>query len=270
MKLSKPQLALSAIAFTFAGLGGAIAILRLWTVVPVGQVGVVDTFGQVAEQPLNPGIHLRNPFSKIIHFATRTKELKETAESPSKDGLITTVDVSILYRIDPAQAKRLYQTVGGDYESVILIPYLRSHLRRATANFNAKDLYTTQRQALAEQLRRELQATVSDRGLIVEDTPIRNIILPESLQKAVQSKLQAEQDSQRMQFVLQKEQQEAERKRIEARGIADAQRIIGQGLTEKTLRFRQIEATEKLAQSQNTKIVVIGEGGSRSTVQLQP
>jgi prohibitin 1 len=270
MKLSKPLLVVSVVALTLAGFGVAVAILRLWTIVPVGQVGVVDTFGQVAEQPLSPGIHLRNPFAKVITFSTRTKELKETAESPSKDGLITTVDVSILYRVDPTKAKHLYQTVGGDYEAVILIPYLRSQLRRATASFNAKDLYTTQRQALAEQLRNELQQIVQERGLIVEDTPIRNIILPESLQKAVQSKLQAEQDSQRMKFVLQKEQQEAERKRIEAKGSADAQRIIAQGLTDKILKLRQIEATEKLAESQNTKIVVFGDGGKTGTVQLQP
>jgi len=270
MKLLKPRNTVSIIALSIAGLGVFVALSRLWVVVPVGQVGVVDTFGQVADQPLNPGFHFRNPFAKVITFSTRTKELKETAESPSKDGLTTTVDVSIMYRVDPAQAKRLYQTVGGDYESVILIPYLRSQLRRATASFDAKDLYTTQRQALSNQLRSEVQEAVRDRGLVVEDTPIRNIVLPESLQKAVQTKLQAEQESQRMKFVLQKEQQEAERRRIEARGIADAQRIIAQGLTDKTLRFRQIEATEKLAASQNTKIVVIGDGGKTSTVQLQP
>lgn len=270
MKAFKPShLPIPLLMVAVAGVGIAIATLRLWVVIPAGHIGVVDTFGQVSDDPLSPGIHLRNPFARVVKFSAQTKELKETAETPSKDGLITTVDVSILYRVDPNKAKQLYQTVGEDYEEVILVPYLRSQLRRATANYNAKDLYTTQRQALSQQLRDELTEVVGTRGLVIEDTPIRNIKLPESLQKSVQEKLQAEQESQRMKFVLEKERQEAERKRIEARGIADSQRIISQGLTDKTLQFRQIEATEKLAQSQNTKIVVIGTD-TKNQIQLQP
>lgn len=271
MKLKRlNRFSLLTIALSTTAIGALIILFRLWAIIPTGQIGVVDTFGQVAEQPLGPGIHFRNPFAKIVKFSTQTKELKETAEVPSKDGLITTVDVSVLYRVDPAKAKQLYQTIGTDYEAVILVPYLRSLLRAATARHSAKDLYTSQRQALSQQLREDLNQTVASRGLIVEDTPLRNVVLPKSLQESVQAKLQAEQESLRMQFVLQKERQESDRKRIEAKGIADAQRIISQGLTEKNLRFRQIEAMEKLAGSENTKIVVMGSDAKGGSIQIQP
>lgn len=271
MKLKQfNRFSLLTVVLSGTAIGALVILLRLWTIIPTGYVGVVDTFGQVAEQPLGPGIHFKNPFAKIIKFSTQTKELKETAEAPSKDGLITTVDVSVLYRVDPAKAKQLYQTIGTDYEDVILVPYLRSLLRTATARYSARDLYTSQRQALARQLREDLNQTVASRGLIVDDTPLRNVVLPKSLQESVQAKLQAEQDSLRMQFVLQKERQEADRKRIEAKGIADAQRVISQGLTEKNLRFRQIEAMEQLAKSQNTKIVVMGSDMKEGSVQIQP
>jgi regulator of protease activity HflC (stomatin/prohibitin superfamily) len=267
-QLKQPPLPL--ILLSTVGVGAAIAFFKLWTMIPAGHVGVVDTLGQVADQSLPPGIHLRNPLAKIAKFSTQIKEFKETAEAPSKDGLIITVDVSILYRLDPNQIKKLYQTVGDNYEQVILVPYLRSLLRETTANYNAKDLYTTERQAVTNQLRQKLEKVVGDRGILIEDTPIRNIDLPESLQAAIQEKLKAEQESQKMKFILQKEQQEAERKRIEAKGIADSQRIISQGLSAKTLQFRQIEAVEKLAQSQNSKIILLGNGTNGNMIQVQP
>lgn len=270
MKLLNAKVsAFSLVGLVAAGVGVLIVASRFLVITPTGQVGVLDQMGQVSQQVLTPGIHLRSPFARVINFSTRTKEFKETAEAPSKDGLVVTVDVSILYHVDPDKAKQLYQTVGGDYERVILVPQFRSLIRQVTANYDAKSLYTSQRQAVAQQLRQELGQTLATRGLVVEDILLRNVILPESIQTAVQEKLQAEQDSQRMEFVLQKERKEADRKRIEAQGIADSQRIISQGLTDKVLQFKQIEATEKLAQSQNAKVIVIGDQKG-SSIQIQP
>ncbi|MBD2019445.1 prohibitin family protein [Leptolyngbya sp. FACHB-36] len=255
-------------AASIVGIGALVVLSRFCVIIPVGKVGVVETFGKVSETTLGPGIYLQNPLSNVIQFSTQTREVKETAEVPSKDGLVVTVDMSILYRLDPSKVKQLYETVGTEYEGVVLVPQARSLMRSATASYEAQTLYTSQRQALSQQLQRSLSQQVALRGVIVEEALLRNVVLPESIQKSVQQKLQAEQDSQRMEFVIQKERKEAERKRIEAQGVADSQRIISQGLTDKVLQFRQIEATEKLAQSQNAKIVIVGD--SKAPLNLQP
>jgi regulator of protease activity HflC (stomatin/prohibitin superfamily) len=258
------------LAFSIGGISLLVFLQRFIAVVPAGQVGVVDLFGQVSEQTLSPGAHFKSPLANVVLFSTQTKEVKESAEAPSKDGLTVTVDVSIFYRLDPTKIKQIYQTIGTDYEQVVIIPQSRAFIRNATASYESKTLYTTKRQELSQQLRRELGQVLADRGVIVEDAHLRNVVLPEKIQQAVQAKLQAEQETQRMEFILQKEQQEAERKRIEARGIADSQRIISQGLNENILRFRQIEAMEKLASTQNSKVVVIGGEQKAPTMLLQP
>lgn len=260
MSFSKPKnLTVPAAGMVIAGIGALFLLSRLCIVVPTGKVGVVDTFGKVSDETLNPGIYLHNPLSKVTLLSTQLREVKETAEVPSKDGLIVKVDMSILYRLDPGKAKQIYETVGTEYEGIILVPQARSLMRNATANHNAQALYTSQRQAVSQQLQQSLGPSVAARGVIVEEALLRNVELPESIQKSVQEKLKAEQASQSMEFVLQKERQEAERKRIQARGDADSQRIIAGGLTDRILQLRQIEATEKLANSQNSKIVILGD-----------
>ncbi|KAM3102707.1 prohibitin family protein [Phormidesmis sp. 146-12] len=260
-----PKAALIAI-----GLGALVTLVKSMTIIPTGQVGVVDLFGQVSNQTLDPGVHLRHPFAKVVTFSTQTKEIKETTQAPSKEGLIVNVDVSILYRLDPAKAKQIYQTIGTNYEEVILIPQVRSLIRAATASYESTTLYTTNRDNLSQQLRDSLNKALSDRGVIIEETPLRNVTLPESIQQSIQARLQAEQDSQRMEFVLQKERKESDRKRIEAQGNADAQKILSQSLSDRVLQFRQIEATQKLAESQNAKVIILNGDSKGTPMILQP
>lgn len=254
----------------FVGIGFLIVLVRSLVVIPAGSVGVVDLYGKVSPQTLEPGLRLKNPLAKFTLFSTQTKEIKETTQAPSKEGLIVTLDFSILYHLYSAKASELYQTVGVDYAQVVLVPVFRSIIRNSTAQFDAIALYTTERQALSQKLRDDLQKVMAPKGILVEDTLLRNVTLPENVQNAIQAKIQAEQESERMKFVLQKERQESERKRIEAQGTADAQRLIAQGLSDRILRFRQIEATEKLAQSQNAKIVILGVDQKSPSLILQP
>jgi len=237
-------------------------------IVPTGQVGLMNTFGQIADKVLQPGFHLKSPATSIVYISTQTQELKETIQSPSKEGLPMDVDVSVLYRIDPDQAKQLYQTVGENYKETVLIPPFRALIRTITAQYNAQDLYTGQRQAVATKMRDELAQAMTSRGIVIEETPLRNIALPANLRQTIESKLQAEQESQKMQFVIAKEKQEADRRRIQAQGEADAQKLLSQGLSDSVLRFRQIEAMQKLADSKNAKIVVVG--GDSKNLLIQP
>lgn len=258
------------VATTAIGIGLLIALIRSIQVIPTGEIGITDLYGQVSDQPLTPGVHLKNPLARTIKFSTQTREAKEVLEAPTKEGMTLSVDLSILYRIDPAKAKTLYQTVGTNYEEVILVPQVRSLIREATANYEANALYTRDRQRLSQQLRENLNKTLSDRGIIIEDTPLRNVKLPDAIEQAIQQKLKAEQESQQMKFVLDKERQEADRKRIAAQGDADAQRILSQGLSDRALQFRQIEAMQKLAESQNSKVVIMGSGEQKAPILLQP
>jgi regulator of protease activity HflC (stomatin/prohibitin superfamily) len=155
----------------------------------------------------------------------------------------------------------VYKTIlGGNYEEIILIPNFRSISRAVTASFQASALYSTERERLGVAIQDELAKTISVRGIIVESTPLRNVTLPPQLTEAIEQKQRADQESQRMQFILAKESQEADRKRIEAKGISDFQTIVARGISEQLLRWKGIEATEKIAQSPNAKVIVIGAG----------
>ena len=237
-----------------------IVLIRTFTVIPAGHVGVVDLFGKVSDATLKPGINLKNPLASVIKFSVKTQEMKEIMTVPSKEGLSVQLEVSVLFHLNPETAAEVYKTIGPDYRTIILEPNFRSISRGVTATYDARALYTSAREMLAQSIQTQLEATVSPRGITIESTPLRQVILPPKLTAAIEEKLQAEQESQRMEFVLQKEQREAERKRFEARGIADFQAIVAQGLSPAYLRWKGIEATQKLAESPNSKIVVIGSG----------
>lgn len=237
-----------------------IGLLQCIAVVPAGHVGVIDTFGQVSNRTLSSGINLVNPFADVINFSIKTQELKEQTSVPSREGLTVGLEVSLLYSIDPTKAADLYRTVGENYLAVVVVPKFRSVLRGVTASYDAKALYTSEREVLADKIRTSLAQQVNKRGIIVEDTPLRQVDLPAKLTDAIEEKLKAEQESQRMAFTLQREKQEAERKRIEAQGISDFQTTVSQGIDQNLLRWKGIEATENLAKSPNAKIVVIGSG----------
>jgi regulator of protease activity HflC (stomatin/prohibitin superfamily) len=248
--------------FAFIGLVVAIiiAVMQFWTIIPAGHVGVVDFLGNVSDNTLKPGINLVNPMATVVKFDARTQELKETMNVPSKEGLTVTLEISLLYSLSFEYANRIYKTVGENYVETILVPQFRSVVRGVTANYDAKALYTAERETLASRIEQELSKLVKSRGITLEAAALRQITLPPGLTASIEEKLKADQESQRMQFVLLKESQEAERKRIEAKGIADFQDIVSKGISEQVLKWKGIEATEKLAASPNTKVVIIGSG----------
>jgi prohibitin 1 len=246
-----------------------VALIQCFTQVPAGYVGIVDFFGIVSTKTLPAGINPKNPLARVIKLSIQTKEHKETMKVLSREGLTIGLEISALYRLDPDSAARVYKTIaGGDYENIILIPQFRSISRSVTASFQASALYSTQRDQLGQSIREELAKAVAPRGVIVETTPLRNVALPVQLTEAIEQKQKADQESQRMEFVLTKEKQEADRKRIEAKGIADFQIIVAAGISEQLLRWKGIEATEKLAGSSNSKVVIIGAGKDRLPVIL--
>ncbi|HTY07867.1 MAG TPA: prohibitin family protein, partial [Candidatus Edwardsbacteria bacterium] len=221
---------------------------------------VVDFFGTVSQNTLKAGINVRNPFARIIKFSIKTQEITEEMPVPSKEGMTVQLDVTVLFHLNPEQAAQVYRTVGEDYAAILLVPQFRSVCRGVTATYEAKALYTSQREELARLIMTDLEKVVADRGIIIENTPLRSVQLPAKVTDAIEEKLKAEQESQRMEFILTKEKQEAERKRIEAKGISDFQQIVSKGISEPLLRWKGIEATEKLAESPNAKVVVIGAG----------
>lgn len=241
-------------------IAAVIAFMQCWTVIPAGHVGVVDFYGTVSDNTLRPGINIVNPLANVIKFDARTQELKEVMDVPSKEGMNVELEISLLYSLNVENANKIYKTVGEDYVEKILIPQFRSVVREVTASYDARALYTAERGQLANLIKSDLEQLVTPRGINIDAAPLRRILLPAGLTASIEEKLKAEQESQRMQFILQRETQEAERKRIEAKGIADFQEIVSKGISEQLLKWKGIEATEKLASSNNTKIVVIGSG----------
>ena len=240
---------------------GVLALLQCFSQIPAGHVGVVDFFGVVSDQTLRAGINPVNPLADVVKYSIQTQEHKETMQVLSREGLTIGLEVSALYRLNPDSAARVYKTVtGGDYETIILIPQFRSICRAVTASFQASALYSTERERLGATIQEELAKMVGPRGVTIETTPIRNVALPSQLTEAIEQKQRADQESQRMEFILTKEKQEADRKRIEAKGIADFQTIVAAGISDQLLRWKGIEATEKLASSQNTKVIIVGAG----------
>lgn len=237
-----------------------ISVGQCFTVIPAGNIGVVDFFGTVSANTLKAGINPVNPLARVIKLSVQTQEMKEVMDVPSKEGLTVQLEVSILYHLNPDKAAEVYKTVGVEYERVILEPQFRSVTRGVTASFEAKALYTSEREHLSNLILKEVAAATEARGITVESAPLRRVGLPPGLTQSIETKLQAEQESQRMQFVLMKEKQEADRKRIEAQGISDFQKIVVQGISDQLLRWKGIEATEKIATSANAKVVIIGAG----------
>ena len=226
--------------------------------VRTGHVGVVTLFGRVTGQTMTEGIHLVNPLARVHELDVKTQEIKERASVPSKEGLIMGLEASVLYHLQPDRAADVLRTVGSDYANVLLVPHFRAAIRGVTASNVASALYSDSRETIARQIQTELQTQVNPRGIVVERVLLRDLQLPETLKRAIEAKQQAEQEAQRMEFVLQKERQEAERKRVEAAGIKDFQAIVTQGISDKLLEWKGIEATIELARSANAKVVVVG------------
>jgi prohibitin 1 len=234
-------------------------LLASFRVVPGGNVGVQVLFGRIDDRPLTEGLNVINPLKQVTLMSVRTHELFEHADVPSKEGLTVGLEVSALYHLEPTTAPRVYRSLGEAYARVYMLPQLRAVIRGATVNHEAKDLYTSGRELIAQQIQDELHKMLIDRGIVLEKVLLRKIALPKMVEDAINTKLAAEQDAERMRFVLQKERQEAERKRVEAAGIADFQRIVTQGISEPLLKWKAIEVAHELSKSPNTKVVILGD-----------
>jgi regulator of protease activity HflC (stomatin/prohibitin superfamily) len=226
-------------------------------IVPPGNVGIVILFGKV-QNAISEGLHFINPLASVHLMSVRTQEIFEHAEAPSKEGLNVVLEVSCLYHLMPEEAARVYRQVGPRYQEIVVKPQFRSAIRGITVRHEAKALYTSSREMITNEIFEDLAGDLRKRGIEVEKILLRRMQLPKSIEEAINAKLAADQEAQRMQFVLDKEKQEAERKRIEAQGIQDFQRIVSQGISDQLLRWKGIEATEKLSSSSNAKVVIVG------------
>jgi len=243
------------------GISAFLVVIFLFasvTRVQSGPAGVLTLFGRVPGEVLPEGIHMINPLKSSTEMSIRTQEIKESASVPSAEGLVMNLDTSLIYHLDPEKAADVYQKIGPNYSNVFIEPNLRAAIREATASHTANALYSGERELVAKQIRDQLTTLLGQRGILVESILLRDIQLPQTLKVSIEAKQQAEQEALAMSFRLQKEKQEAERKRIEAAGIRDFQQIVAQGISPQLLEWKGIEATENLAKSTNAKVVVIG------------
>jgi prohibitin 1 len=238
--------------------------------IPTGHVGVLTLFGRVTGEVLGEGIHMINPLKSVERLSIQTQSVKESANVPSNEGLILALDTSLLFHLDRTKAADVYQKVGANYAEKIVEPTLRAAIRAATSAHTANALYTNARELVQQQIQEELSTQLAPRGVIIENVLLRDVQLPAMLKTSIEAKQQAEQDALRMNFILQKEKQEAERKRIEAQGIADFQKIVAQGISPQLLEWKGIEATEKLATSSNAKVVIVGNSKNGLPLVLEP
>ena len=227
--------------------------------VPAGHVGVLTLFGKVDKEVIPEGLHLINPLKEVHPISIRTKEVFQRADVPSKEGLSIGLEVSLLYHVEPSMASKIYREIGENYEPILIVPMLRSAIRNVTVYYEAKALYTSGREVIAGQIFKELSKKLAERGIVVESVLLRKITLPEQVQQAINNKLAAEQEAERMKFVILKEKREAERKRIEAQGIADFQNIIRRGIDERYLKWKALESVNLLAKSPNAKFIILGD-----------
>ena len=236
--------------------------------IDAGKVGVQSLYGNVQPDILESGLHLINPLLDITEFDIQTQNYTMSAihgegaqegddaiRVLSNDGLEVVIDLTVLYRVSPSETPKIYKQIGVDFTDKIVRPVTRTRIRDNAVYYDAVALYSTKRNEFQQRIYKSIEEDFKKRGLVLEQLLIRNINLPASVKLSIESKINAEQDAQKMTFVLQKEKQEAERKRVEAQGIADYQRIIALGLTDKQLQYEQIKAQKELAASPNTKII---------------
>jgi regulator of protease activity HflC (stomatin/prohibitin superfamily) len=247
------------------------ASVSMFKVIDAGQVGVKTLFGKVENDVLYSGLNVVNPLVEVTNFDTKTQNYTmsgihdegtkagdDAIRVLSSDGLEVTIDLSVLFKVRATEAPRILKEIGNDYLDKIVRPISRTAIRDNAVYYEAVALYSTKRQEFQNKIFKTINESFAKRGLVLEQLLVRNITLPESVKKSIESKINAEQDAQKMTFVLQKERQEAERKRVEAQGIADYQRILSTGLSDKQLQYEAIKAQKEIALSPNTKIIIMG------------
>ena len=233
-----------------------------------GTVGVKRTIGKIDENVISPGARLYNPFAtRIIVVPIRTENLEVDLDLPSKEGVNVQADISILYHVEQNKATEIIGKIGSEYEETVILPVFRAAAADITAKYMAKDMHTGNRFEIETEIKEQMMKILGDRGFIIEAVLMKSIQLPPGLYASIEEKLQAEQEAQRMEFVLQKERQEAERRTIEAEGIRDANRIISEGLTPQVLKYKAIEAYRELSKSPNAKVII---GGGDQPIMIEP
>ena len=250
--LRAPQLRFTVLAVVVAALASGCAVIR------PGEVGIKQRFGKLKPRTYEQGLYGLNPFTtRMLKVPTRTRNFTSRYEDiPSKEGLNISVELSVLYSFDGRKAGQLIQEVGLDFERVLLTNVFRSAIADMSARFYSADLYTSKRDSIEVEIREKIQDLLGPRGFVIENVLLKSIVLPRGLAEAIENKLEAEQDALRMQFVLQRERQEAERKVIEARGVRDAQIILFEGLNPTIIQYQSIQAFRELAASPNAKIII--------------
>lgn len=239
--------------------------------IEAGEVGVQTLFGKVQSRVLQSGLNVVNPFVEVKHMDIKTqnytmagvtdegeKQGDDAIRVLSADGLEVVIDLTVLYRVLPTEAARIYRQIGLDYRNTIVRPITRTKIRDNAVYYDAVALYSSKRDEFQDRIYKSIESDFRQRGLVLEQLLVRNITLPRSVKATIESKINAEQDAQKMQFVLQKEKQEAERRRIEAQGIADYQRIISNELSDKLLHYETIKANKEIALSPNSKVIIMG------------
>jgi regulator of protease activity HflC (stomatin/prohibitin superfamily) len=259
--------------------GLLVIVLGIFTAciiqIGAGEVGVKKLFGEVQNDVLGSGLHFINPLLEVERMDIKTQnytmsgvhdEGTKTGDDAirvlTSDGLEVTIDLTVLYKVLPTDAPRIVRETGLDYTDKIVRPLTRTKIRDNAVYYEAVALYSTKRDEFQQRIFKSIETDFKNRGLILEQLLVRNITLPQSVKTTIEQKISAEQEAQKMQFVLQKERQEAERKRVEAQGIADYQRIISEGLTDKQLQYESIKAQLELAKSSNSKVIIMGRGNT--------
>ncbi|MEP6646065.1 MAG: prohibitin family protein [Saprospiraceae bacterium] len=258
----------AAILLILAGLFSSMVVQ-----IDAGNVGVQSLFGRVKNHVLDPGLNFINPFVHVTEFDTKTQNYTmsgvhdegekmgdDAIRVLSFDGLEVVIDVTVLYRVQPDKAPEILKEIGTGYRDVIVRPLVRTKLRDNAVYYDAVSLYSTKRDEFQNRIFENVKNEFATRGLELESILVRNIMLPESVKATIESKINAEQDAQKMTFVLQKERQEAERKRVEAQGIADYQKILSTGLSDKQLQYEMIKANKEIALSPNAKVIIMSAG----------
>ncbi|GAB3924619.1 prohibitin family protein [Larkinella terrae] len=243
--------------------------------IDAGTVGVQSLFGSVQDRVLESGLNFVNPLVTVTEFDVKTQNYTMSGAHDESgqlgddairvltaDGLEVVIDLTVLYRVNPTEAPQIYRSIGADYSNKVVRPITRTRIRDNAVYYDAVALYSTKRDEFQNRIYKTIESDLTKRGLMLEQLLIRNINLPASVKATIESKINAEQDAQKMQFVLQKERQEAERKRVEAQGIADYQKILATGLSDKQLQYEQIKVQRELAASPNAKIIVLGSRGN--------
>jgi regulator of protease activity HflC (stomatin/prohibitin superfamily) len=240
-----------------------------------GEVGVQILFGKVQNDVLNSGLHFINPLVTVQKMDIKTqnytmsavrdegaKEGDDAIRVLSSDGLEVIIDITVLYRVLATDAPRIVRETGLDYTDKIVRPLSRTKIRDNAVYYDAVSLYSNKRDEFQQRIFQSIAGEFQKRGLLLEQLLVRNISLPAAVKTSIEQKMTAEQDAQKMQYVLQKEQQEAQRKRVEAQGIADYQRIISESLTDRQLQYESIKAQLEIARSANTKVIIMGKSSA--------